>query len=509
MSLAKLLSPRPCELGKIKIGGLGEERKGQGGGTYRLPEKYDHFVITTLYRGEDGKLREDAALMASLKEYCDADGKLRTLPVALLSNDIEEVLQASYLWYDGKKLAAKSDGEMLTKFADMKTGQWLPQPETVPWKPEWADLKDGKGNPRFKLHCTMNVVIASREAKWGGFYKFRTTSRITADQLYGSLVQLRQLTGGILRGLPLRLIVRPLQVAPNGKPTTVYVVHVELAGSDVAAIQKQALEIAQHEVQNAKQLAAAQAEYRQLLRSPDEFLDDDEEAEVAQEFAPHQQPGQLPPHPVQTPAPEGEQGADPTPAPSAGAMSTTPNVAAPSPEPSAPPIDWPKELSELERSWASNALDSIRDAFSVSDVQEVLASMPAREKLLPVLAGKLGIEGKPTAMALFAATRPAKPMPAAERRTRDDEPLKAGQAIIQVLLGLMHPLDVNWSQIRDGVEKGGEIAAAAGLAKMPVDFKITDLTAAEALALKSELEQHLAAKKGAAAKRAAKKEVVS
>ena len=114
----------------------------------------------------------------------------------------------------------------------------------------------------------MNVVIASAEAKWGGFYKFRTTSRITADQLYGSLVQLRQLTGGVLRGLPLRMAVRPLQVCPDGKPTTVYVVHVELAGADVTAIQRKALEIAQFEVANARQLQAAQHEYRQLLPRP-------------------------------------------------------------------------------------------------------------------------------------------------------------------------------------------------------------------------------------------------
>lgn len=432
MSLAKLLSARPCELGKIKIGGLGEERQSKSGGTYRLPEKYDCFHITTLYRGKDGKLIEDAALMESLREYTDPDGKLRTLPISLLSNEIEEVLQASYLWYDGKKLAAKSDGETLTKYADLKSGAWLPAPETIPWKPEWAGLRDAKGNPRFKLHCTMNVVIASREAKWGGFYKFRTTSRITADQLYGSLIQLRQLTGGILRGLPLRLVVRPLQVSPNGQPTTVYVVHVELQGADITAIQSQALAIAQHEVNNAKMLAAAQAEYRQLLRAPDEFLDDDEEADVAQEFAPHQQPGILPPPPVQAPAPaaavpEGEQSADfpPTTAQSAVPTGTTAATAT--------------------------------------------SESPASPNTAP-----------PT----------------------DDELPRPGAAILGVIFGLMHEVGVSWGQIRDGVEKGAEIADAIGLPKLPVDARINVLTAAEALALKAELDKRVAAKRDRAEKRA-------
>jgi hypothetical protein len=358
MSLAKILSPRLCELGKIKIGGLGDERTSQAGGKYRVPVKYDHFVITTLYRGDDGRLRTDDALMSSLAEHADPDGMVRSLPITLLSNEVEDVLQVAYLMYDGKKLAAKSDGETLTKYADLNTRQWLPEPVSLPWKPEWADLKDKKGHPLFKLHCTMNVIIASRVAKWGGFYKFRTTSRITADQLYGSLVQLRQLTGGILRGLPLRLVVRPLQVAPDGKPTVVYVVHVELAGSDVLAIQKQALEIAQYEVRNAKMLAAAQAEYRQLLRAPDEFADDAEEAEVAQEFAPHQQPGQLPPPPAPAqPAPdtfaldgEGDDGPDPT------APTTEPTApAAESRSPSAPAAS---PVPAAERRTSSVPLDS-------------------------------------------------------------------------------------------------------------------------------------------------------
>lgn len=320
MSLAKMLKPRVCELGKIKIGGLGDERTSRSGSTYRVPEKYDHFVVTTLHRDASGRLVEDAALMKSLAGFADPDGALRSLPVALLSNDVEEILQAAYLWYDGKKLAAKSDGETLTKYADLNTGRWLDRPEVLPWKPEYADLKDAKGNPRFKVHCTMNVVVASPEARWGGFYKFRTTSRITADQLYGSLIQLRQLTGGILRGLPLRMVVRPLQVSPNGQPTTVYIVHVELSGSDVSAIQKRALEIAQFEVANAKQLHAAQEEYRQILRGPDEFTDEDEEADVAQEFAPHQQPGTLPPPKgdEQRPDPTTPSATDPAPAPAGG-----------------------------------------------------------------------------------------------------------------------------------------------------------------------------------------------
>lgn len=540
MSLAKLLRPRVCELGKIKIGGLGDEKVSRSGNKYRVPVKYDHFVITTLYRGPDGKLVEDAGLMAALKPLADADGRVRSLPISLLSNDIDEVLQASYQWFDGKRLAAKSDGETVTKYADFKTGAWLKEPETLPWRPEYADLKDGGGKPRFKLHCTMNVVIASAEAKWGGFYKFRTTSAITADQLYGSLVHLRQLTGGVLRGLPLRLVVRPLQVCPppDHKPTTVFVVHVELAGSDVTAIQAKALELARFEVQHAKQLAAAQAEYKQLLRAPDEFLDDDEEAEVAQEFAPHQQPGMLPP--AQPPAQPAQQ----------------------QQAPPAQPVRAPAPAPDGEKSLADGYADEILEAATAADLQALVERMNAdvkrgaanggltradTERLAPLVlnhkatlaaraaereaeaAAAHDAEGEqradfpprpdsvPAASTPPTTTATTGPAPSAASRTSAAAPATAtsttpadpvgGPAIDSRLLGeiftLMHEVDVNWFQVRDRAEgRGAKLAGAAGVVGRP-GMRINELPAATAVRLRDELQQLVDKKKESSAKREA------
>src|SRR5688500_1113621 len=59
----KLLQPRLAELGKIKIGGKGAERQKQdNSGTYQLPVKYDHFVVTTRNRGKDGNFIPDAGV---------------------------------------------------------------------------------------------------------------------------------------------------------------------------------------------------------------------------------------------------------------------------------------------------------------------------------------------------------------------------------------------------------------------------------------------------------------
>ena len=50
------------ERGHIKIGGKGETRQGKSG-SYQLPVKYDHFVITTMVRDKSGNFERDTDLM--------------------------------------------------------------------------------------------------------------------------------------------------------------------------------------------------------------------------------------------------------------------------------------------------------------------------------------------------------------------------------------------------------------------------------------------------------------
>lgn len=284
MSLFDVIRPRVCEIGKIKIGRKSsQERKSASGGTWRAPEKLDHFVVTTMNRDKNGDYLPDATLMESLSEFQDADGKLRELPVMVLSNDAEEILQSRYEWYVGKRIAAWSDGVTLYKKYDGKT--WHEAPVESEWDPEKAKAKDSKGNRYFKLHTTLRVVIAAPKARWGGHYLFRTTSDISAQQLLGSLTHIASLTGGILRGLPLRLVVRPMQVSPDGKTTTVFVVHLDLLGPDLTAIQKQALERARFELENRHQLQKAQVEYRKLLAIAAHEPPADQ-ADIAEEFHP-------------------------------------------------------------------------------------------------------------------------------------------------------------------------------------------------------------------------------
>lgn len=80
---------------------------------------------------------------------------------------------------------------------------------------------------------------------------------------------------------------------------------------------------------------------------------------------------------------------------------------------------------------------------------------------------------------------------------------------IQGILKLAHEVGVSWSEIRDGAEgKGARIADAAALPKMPVDFKINQLSATEGLRLMKALEAEVAKKRERAANRNGKTEEV-
>lgn len=289
--LADLIQPRITELGKIKIGQKGAERTSQKGGTYRMPEKLDHFLLTTLNRDQGGQLILDKALMTQLAQdgYADEDGKIRRLPVHLLSDDIEDIVQASYVYYNGKRCGMRSDGKIATWFCNPKeVSKWLDKPLELPWNPALLDWK-ANGNPLVKLHTTFSCVVRSQGSRFGGVHRFRTTSRITAEQLVGCLTEILSLTGGILVGLPLQLVVRPMQVAPDGKTTNVYVVHCELAGADLKQIQQQALDQIRFRLTYQKEMGRSLVEYRKMLTAPGHETDPADILDVIEEFHPEEE----------------------------------------------------------------------------------------------------------------------------------------------------------------------------------------------------------------------------
>jgi len=331
-----------AESGKIKIGGLGEERQSRSGGTYRLPVKHDYFTITKSQREggkPDGDLLVDTALMTALTVagYADDDGRIRKLPVMLYSDDIDEVFPTAYVAYSGKTCACRGDGETATRF-EIVDGRRTGDTKEIACP---CDLlkPDGQGVRRCKYSGILHASIRLPGfAVVGSVHRWRTTSQISCEQMVGHLEMILA-TVGALRGLPLALVVRPVQVNPvGGKPTTVYVCHVDLA-EQLALAQQQALDAAQLRAE----LGGNAVRALPLMR-PGNETDVEAEAIAAEYYADAEVVGTTPAGVDVIASPPSNADAAKLQTPTA-----TPPRAEPSPAPAEPPPAEPVPFAEPEK----------------------------------------------------------------------------------------------------------------------------------------------------------------
>ena len=271
----KNLPPRLAERGKIKIGVKGELRKGQGGKEYRLPQKLDHIILTTLRRDEAGRLMEDKALMA---KYADQDGKVRELPIYLLFDDPELNFITRYLAYDVQKVYCTGDGEQATRYeADGEKIMGCPCPL----------LDQGhKGPIKCKPSGLLQVVLKDMD-RVGGVWTFRTTSWNSVTGIMSSLRLIWMATGGVLAGLPLWLVLSPktVTIPGTGGNQTVFVMSCEYRGT-MEELAEKGQELMSRQVEHKIMMKSLEARARLALEhfeeSPAEIL------EVVEEFYPEQ-----------------------------------------------------------------------------------------------------------------------------------------------------------------------------------------------------------------------------
>lgn len=286
--MIKGLKPRLAEGGKIKIGKLGEERESEGGKKYRLPQKLDHFVITTMARDENGDLINDNELMDALRMDLDTgeidQEPLRAIPIMLHSDDIDEVFPTSYALYRGKKRLCFGNGETGQRYGMDNKGNLSPEPIKISCPCELLE-KTKQCKAHGTLHCS---ILAPNHAVAGCVHRWRTTSVISIQRMWGSLLHIKQ-TFGVLRGLPLELRLNKEIVTPGGgKPRAVYVCHIALKATDIMAVQERALRMAEARRELAGN-APTDAHYLALLQAPaDEGEDLEEQSTTSQEYHPEE-----------------------------------------------------------------------------------------------------------------------------------------------------------------------------------------------------------------------------
>jgi hypothetical protein len=226
--MIKNLRPKLCEQGKIKIGRLGEERKTKDDkSTYRLPNKLDHFLITTTERDNTGNFIPNTYLMEQIAEMVNEPADhLTTIPVYLLFDDIDSNFYTTYNCYQGKTRICTGDGE---KAVLLKTGEEItcPCPRLD---------QDYKGSTPCKPYGRLNVVLQCMDII-GGSWVYRTTGWNSVQDILGSLVLIKRVAGR-LSGIPLMMKLFPKTTQLPRGPVTVYTVSLIFAGSALALAEE-------------------------------------------------------------------------------------------------------------------------------------------------------------------------------------------------------------------------------------------------------------------------------
>jgi hypothetical protein len=267
------------EIGKIKIGMKGAARTSRGGNEFQPPQKLDHFLVTTLERGQDNNYLRDERVHAQLGE------KPRDLPVRLVFDDPELNFQSRLVAYQGKTLWCHGDGVVSQRL--QKDGTWKDHDcSRCPLAdPAFQAIPENQRYPKCKMNGRLAVMLDTASTV-GGVHVLRTTSYNTIVGITSSLAFLTSVTGGPLAGIPLTMSIRPKTATdPTGKTQTIYVVSLGFAGA-MEELQSTALDISLRRERNRARIEQVETEARLMLSAPiggGDVLGDDA-ADVVDEF---------------------------------------------------------------------------------------------------------------------------------------------------------------------------------------------------------------------------------
>jgi hypothetical protein len=218
--MIKGIMPGLPEIGKIKIGMKGQMKTSSKGKKFQLPQRVDHFIVTTLERGPDGNFLRDEAVHQNLGQ------KPTSLSVSLLYDDPALNFTCRWACFTGTQLWCTGDGE--NAYRKHKDGtRFLRECPCDRNQPDFdADQY------RCKPSGVLSIILDDMQVV-GGVYKFRTTSYNSVINLMSSLALIQRITGGVLAGIPLHMTVRPKTVIipKTQKTMVVYVVGLEYRGS--------------------------------------------------------------------------------------------------------------------------------------------------------------------------------------------------------------------------------------------------------------------------------------
>lgn len=269
------LRPGLTERGKIKIGRKGSETKSAKGTVFQPPQKLDHFIVTTMVRGQDGNFIRDEEIHREIGD------RPTRLPVRLLFDQLDLNFQTRYAAYEGRSVWCQGDGESATR-------RGHDGPIICPCRNlerDYSPQAEQLGPP-CKINGRFQVMLDLKEAAVGGVWVFRTTSWNSCTGLTSSMALLLAATGGKLAGIPLQLTLQPKAATdPQGRAQTVYVVGLEYDGG-FDQLRQMAYEAALDEAKHQERLQLVHDTARALIAAP--LVGGDDDVDVVQEFYPEQ-----------------------------------------------------------------------------------------------------------------------------------------------------------------------------------------------------------------------------
>jgi len=291
LSLELLGGAMLAEVGKIKIGAKGKPVESKKGKVFRVPEKYDHFVITTNFKDpHTDQYIPDKALMQKIAEATGQDAQnLKFIPIHLLFDDPNLNMISRFSCYTGAKAWCIGDGTQAYRLKNDSEREQVACPcERV--------LPTYQGNDRCKVFSRFACLIQGVE-RIGGTWIFRTTSYNSTRSLLSSMHFLRQLTGGVLAAIPLTLTINPktVVVPGTGEIRTVYVVNLEFHGT-MEQLLDHAVRVKKTRIEYKLKTELLEENLRKQLPAVIEL--DEDEKDIAEEFFPesfeHVPPDALP-----------------------------------------------------------------------------------------------------------------------------------------------------------------------------------------------------------------------
>lgn len=217
---AEIRTPLPTDGRVHRVGKIRAGIKKQGtknGSAIEYPSAVDHFVVNA----------DAATSTQSADSFHEVYGfEPRELNVTLPGEHPEDVLDSAWRMYGtGGLLKRKCEGPPIGTCKERgPDGEWVYGPCACTREKIDPNDKSRHCQPRWTLNVLLMDVVGL------GVWQFDTGSPMAGDRMAAMLRLLYDLRGTLLRAeCKLRLV--PVQVAPQGRPKTVYIGQLEASGT--------------------------------------------------------------------------------------------------------------------------------------------------------------------------------------------------------------------------------------------------------------------------------------